>query len=136
MTDETTFNNGKSLDFDGAVTRVRTSPTVQGLDVRVEPRCFLLLRPDKDCRRAAEHGALVTVFPDGERRPSIWSDDFVREALRRLRGHEYDPSLDSLVVAGSVVPVVTVACAVTHEYGRPPRLLFFDAQRQGFVARG
>lgn len=127
MVDRTRFD-----EADDAIVQLRIDPTRLTIDKIDKPRCFLLMRSDKDMQGLLQYGDVVVIH-GGERRPSFWAPAFVEHTYENMDRHQYQHGVDFVVAAGPLVPLVKVLCGLTKKYGYEPRMLFFDAARQGFV---
>lgn len=98
------------------------------------PRVFILEPTKVDISCATEWGELVTLFPRGAQRSSIWDARYSDEVLAALASYDYCPIEDYLVVAGSQVPLVIAAVAIAQEHGAA-QYLFFSAPDRAYKAR-
>lgn len=91
------------------------------------------MRQDIDVSGARDHGGkLVYLFgANGHRRPPVWSDEFLEEALMRLYEIDYDPKKDLLLLAGGMVAVCRLLSRLVHRHGNIPSLVF-DSHLQAY----
>lgn len=97
------------------------------------PRAFVL-EPCRriDVSRASKYGEILYIFERNDGRPSIWTDEFVIEAIERLKNTRYDPARDYFILAGSIVPLAKVVAALAAEYGHV-RALAFSATDRDYI---
>jgi hypothetical protein len=100
----------------------------------MKSRAFMLMPHDRvDVTKARKFGQIVELFPDGEERPEFWDPELITEALHRLLDdHGFDPAADYFVVAGHMVPVVRLTCALATVFPLA-RGLFFDSIQRRYV---
>ena len=98
------------------------------------PRVCILEPTKVDVSCASEWGELVVLFPHGVQRSSIWDSRYSGEVLAALAAHDYCPIEDYFVIAGSQVPLVTAAVAMSQKYGAI-QYLFFSAPDRAYKAR-
>jgi len=92
-------------------------------------------RPNIDLRCAEKFGELVLLFEAEDRRCSVFhSEQYGLAVLERLRAKNFDPLLDLLCVAGSMVPVTIAIAAAVLRYGRISVLLY-NAAESSYVER-
>ena len=86
-------------------------------------------------QQAARYGEkIVLLFKPQDQRPSIWSREFVEEAMARLKEYEFDPNEDAFLVSGSFVPIARVITAMAVAYVSFNALLF-SATTSDYVSR-
>lgn len=91
------------------------------------------MRQDIDVSGARAHGDhLVYLFGvNGHRRPPVWSDEFLEEAVLRLHELDYDPKRDLLLLAGGMVAVTRLLSRLVRRHGNIPALVF-DSHNQTY----
>lgn len=99
-------------------------------DVTVAPerprRAFVLdLDGKHDVSDAERYGRVTAVYRDGEPRPPLWSNSFVREFMERTK---FDPFLDFLIITGNMNANVLVVAHLVANYDNVNLLLFDSAQ--------
>jgi len=87
-------------------------------------RVFMLAPHDKNVSRAKRYGELEMIYDRDESRPSIWDEAMYDEALERLAELDYDPNHDYILIAGTMVPVVTFVARLVAEYGQIKTLCY------------
>jgi hypothetical protein len=94
-------------------------------------RAFLIEPTKVDTAQAEQFGEVVTLFPDGCRRSSIWSEDFASDVCHRLASAKFAPNRDYIIASG---PMATVLIAILHvsDAWQPLRLLIWDAAAQSY----
>jgi hypothetical protein len=100
----------------------------------MKARAVILEKCNFDVSGAEVYGDLVYVFPQGEGRSSIWSEAFVQEIKQRLAEMRYDAKVDYFVVAGKMVPLVTMIGVLLELYGHV-RVLFYSSTDRYYVPR-
>ena len=93
------------------------------------PRVILLEPCKLDVTQAAKWGKLKYIFGQGERRSSIWSEDFKHELVSALKQMDYKPLEDSLIIAGHMVPIAMLVGHLCATYGEIRTLLFNTVDR-------
>jgi len=82
--------------------------------------------------RAKAYGELSYIFPTGASRSSIWSEEFMDEALTSLAAMEYQPRLDCIVLVGAVVPLTKIIARLVAIYGQI-RVLCWSATERDYI---
>jgi hypothetical protein len=97
-------------------------------------RVFMIepCRPELNVSSAETYGKIRHVFNKDESRPSIWTEEFVGEVIKRLDNAHFDPDVDYFIIAGSTVPVTTIACSIVAAYGHV-KLLGFCASGRHYI---
>jgi hypothetical protein len=98
-----------------------------------EPRVFMLMPHKLDVSKATEYGKIKMIFDGVQKKPSIWTPEFVKETLDRLEDMEYDPSTDYFLVVGSMVSVVRSTTALVSSCTVLPKGLFYDISSGKYV---
>jgi hypothetical protein len=98
-----------------------------------KPRVFMLMPYKLDVSKATEYGEIKMVFDGVQKKPSIWSPEFVKEVLDRLEDMEYDPSTDYILIVGSMVSLVRAVTAIVSSCTVPPKGLFYDVVSGKYV---
>lgn len=100
----------------------------------MRPRVFILQPGNKDFSGADKFGDVAYIYDKNEPRPSIWDENFVREALDRLVDADYQPRHDYVMLAGHMVPIVLFCCALCNAYPAP-KVLCYDIVSGNYVTR-
>lgn len=87
-------------------------------------RVFMLMPHDKNVSRARRFGELEMIYDRNESRPSIWDEAMYDEAVDRLGELDYDASRDFILIAGTMVPVVTFVARLVAELGQVKTLCY------------
>jgi hypothetical protein len=84
---------------------------------------------DMDLSTAQRFGDVEVIFPEGQRRASIFAtEDFLSQLVTELRRRDYDPNLDYIVAAGSVAAVTLAIGEIASLYGSIQVLIFNSAR--------
>lgn len=97
-----------------------------------KPKAILIEKTKMDVSSAAVFGEIVHVFPKGRPRSSIWSDDFLEEAIESLADLEYDPAIDYIILVGQLVPLTKVIARLVSIYNRI-RILCWSATERDYL---
>lgn len=95
-------------------------------------RAILIEKTKVDTSQAQLFGDVVHVFPPGKERSSIWSDEFLDEALNSLADMEYDPVSDYIILVGQLVPLTKVIARLVSIYNNI-RVLCWSATERDYV---
>lgn len=101
------------------------------------PRVFFLeqLRRDLDFETARKFGGFELILPPEEKRCSAFNvNKYSALILQKLIAHRFDPQVDCLCLAGSVVPLSVVIAAMLGKWPTI-RVLFFSAAEEHYVLR-
>ena len=97
-------------------------------------RVFLFEDVNFNISRAKEYGKLITLFPDGDARPSVFQHEEIKsEVLKRLDELEFNPELDLFLVVGTVTHNLLPICFMLERYRRVRVLLFHSISRDYVV---
>jgi len=97
-------------------------------------RAFVLEPTRLDVSQAREFGELHYIFDAGERRASIWSEEFQAEVVENLKRANFDPEKDLLVIAGHLVPIVLSLTTLLRVH-RAVSVLFYSAVDRCYIER-
>lgn len=93
-------------------------------------RAFILEPTRVDVQPVERWGELVYLYGKNDRRPSIFSPEFVEEAVSRLEELGFDEESDAIVIAGSIAGVAQFVAGVTSQYGFVTGLAFNSTTRE------
>lgn len=99
-------------------------------------RAFIIEPARVDVSPAGDWGQLVELYYPNERRPSMWSSDYVADVIDRLRRHGYSPRHDYIVISGPAAMLVMVTTALVALYAEcPVKALYYDHASRSYVER-
>ena len=95
---------------------------------------FVLERTLKNLDSAHDHGTVVYVFDEGDKRPSIWeTEEFLGHVAERLGAMNFSED-DYFLCAGSTVPLLAIMSLLSNLY--PVfKVLFWHSVVQEYVPR-
>ena len=96
-------------------------------------RVFVLEPTKLDVEKAKTYGTLVYVFNNGDRRASIWTEEFIEQVMTRLQSLCYDPDGDYVAIVGHLVPMAVVIARLTYDYDHFQALCFSSTEREYVV---
>lgn len=80
-------------------------------------RVIVIERCKQDISNAEQFGPLVYLFGPRSSRPGIWSPGFIPACKRELDYIEFNADTDRLLIAGAVVPLVSVVAYLVNKHG-------------------
>lgn len=100
-------------------------------------RVFLIEEPRSniDLSTARDFGNLHILFPMHEHRTSVFNcSEFGDQVIDRLRGLSFNPAVDSVCVAGSMITMIVAISSMIREF-KSINVLFFNATINHYVKR-
>lgn len=99
----------------------------------MKPRVFAVEPLRLDISQATKYGELVYMWGQHERRPSIWSDEFIMCADGKLQEMNFDAECDMLLIAGDIIPLVRIVAHMSSLYGRKFKALCWNSHARDYV---
>ncbi len=96
-------------------------------------KAFVLEPCKNDVSKAEQFGEIIFLYPEGERRVSIWDDDFTEGVLAELEYEKFCKVNDFFVIVGNMAPMIMIAGALVGEYGHFDALIFDSLSRKYVV---
>jgi len=100
----------------------------------MKTRAFVLEPASQSVHTAREYGEITYIFQKGEKRSSIWSEEFKQELLDCLEAQQFNPKVDCFVVTGHLVPLTIAVTTILIKYGCL-QVLFYSATERQYVLR-
>lgn len=102
-----------------------------------KPRVFVIEHPRNqiDVSKAEEYGDIVFVFDNKDRRCTAWLHvEYGRMILRILKAYSFDPKIDFVCIAGTML-VMTIYIIVVAQYYDEFTVLLFDSRDDKYLQK-
>lgn len=90
--------------------------------------------PKRDVSDARRFGELMHVYVHGSRKPALWSNALMVDALARMEAMEYDPDIDFVVVTGNMAMIAMLIANLMARDGTI-NMLLFDSLQEEYVQK-
>jgi len=98
-------------------------------------RTVYVLEPTRhDLNDASRFGDLFYIYQPEERRPSMWTNAFLEDCMKRMEANGYDYERDYFLVGGPHTPVTLLAVHLVATFD-VVNLLLFDAVQSEYIHR-